>query len=287
MKRIIFLLPVIILLFVSCKPRTKQAELLNVADEIHEDESIGNFAYFDIPENSFFEGVIANFHKYRDPERMYEGLQEYDADGDLIGGVNYIDLAYSDTLLIFNFDKGTVKGILRGEGRYSIYIKGFPTERTIIGDFNGDGKIDSLMVENFESLLQKYHYCEVEEDFNLIFSDKTIPKLPVWGCLDYTIRNEGDLDGDGGDEIGFLAIPGSSNCYTVFTLKNNKWHYLIEDIELTRDMRATGIVPVEKDPEQEGVILVRSTSGGGNCSKTDFVIEQSVKIKDLKLREVE
>jgi hypothetical protein len=290
LKRIIFLLPVIILLFVSCKPRTKQAEHLKPADEIHEDESIEKFAYFDIPENSSFKGVIANFHKYRDPKRMYEGLEEYDSDGNFIGDFNFAALLHSDTLLIFNFDKGTVKGILRGEGRYINYIKGFPIDKTITGDFNGDGKIETMEMD-WESINKKIEKGEISyseiEDFDFIFSDKKIPKLNVWGNSDYTIKNEGDLDGDGADEIGFLYGWATSACrtYTVFTLKNNKWEKLIEGVQLTHDMRAAGIVPVEKDLEQEGVILVRSVSHDNPfCHSTDYVLEQSVKIEDLKYR---
>jgi len=237
---------------------------------------------FEIPEDSYFKDVITNFHKYRKEERLFKGLEmREDSLGEgWIGGPTILDLQFSDTLLILNFDKGTVRGVKRSSDEedpnpYSNYIKGFPTERTITGDFNGDGKKDSLMVENIELLL---HYHKEVENLNFIFSDKSIPDLEVWGCLDYTIKNEGDLDGDGGDEIGFLYCKGSSGChfYNVFTLKNNTWSILIEDIELTRDMRRTGITPVENDSEQEGVILVRSSATDAVCCCTPYVIEKCI-----------
>ena len=102
--------------------------------------------------------------------------------------------------------------------------------------------------------------------------------------MGYTIKNEGDLDGDGGDEIGFLYAWTASGCrnYTVFTLKNNKWYILIDGVASSYDMRAMGIIPVEKDPEQDGVILLCS-SNDYTCSISSYIIEKSVTIKDLKL----
>ena len=233
--------------------------------------------------------VIANFHKYKDEERLFEGLEEC---------FGSFDMMFTDTLLIFNFEKGTVKKVQRkkekdvGVNCFN-YIMGFPTSKTIIGDFNGDGKKESLMVENYESLLNQYDSVELksdssfvyfakEFDFNFVFSDKTIPKLKGWGCMDYTIKNEGDLDGDGGDEIGFLACKtaGSLQFYQVYTLKSNKWKRLIA-APLTLDMRSTGIIPVEKDPKQKGIILIRYDSDMGSYSSASYIIEESVKISEL------
>jgi hypothetical protein len=346
----IFLSIAVILLCFSCKFKTKQEVSINpeqetdMAIEIPENETQqADLVYFEIPQNSSFQGVISNFYKYKDENRLFEGLDT---------NINYyFTLADSDTLLIFNFEKGTVKEI---NGRwdkkrderwnhienyiedfppyffnciknyikgfptdYVNYIKGFPTERTISGDFNGDRKIDTLMLDNQHLMLENQYdklvkelmllvssratkeaprYKELREktyklselslqegEFEFVFSDKTIPGLKVVSNFEYTIKNEGDLDGDGGDEIGFLYGWGTSACrsYTVYTLKNNKWYRLIEDIESTYDMREMGIVPVEKDPEQEGVILIRS-SEVLCCIVSAFVVEKPIKIKDLK-----
>jgi len=307
MKKQIIILTFIafaVLFCVSCKNKQKIVATIETANiTIANDTTSGNvgkeialqenLGYFDIPENSMFKEVIANFYKFRDESRLFEGFEKYWNDPENIPDdikiCQFIDMEFTDTLLIFNFEKGTVKGIKRGKGIYRDYIKGFPTDRTITGDFNGDGKKDSLMVENFESLFQKYgDYPEIEDDFNFVFSDKTIPKLNVWGGLGYTIKNEGDLNGDGGDEIGFLPCAGASSkkLYYVFTLKNNKWYYLVEYVDLTRDMRATGIVPVEKDLDQDSVILIRSSAEESADCCAAYVVEKSVIIKDLKIRRI-
>jgi len=216
--------------------------------------------------------VIANFYKYKNEELLFEGIENY----------GFIDMEFSDILLIFNFEKGTVKMVNRNRDErvdYFNYIIGFPKESTITGDFNGDGKKDSLMLENFELLLQQHVNYKID-GFSFVFSDKTISNLDVSGNLQYIIKNEGDLDGDGGDEIGFLYGWYTSGCrnYNVFTLKNNQWENLIE-VESTLDMRRAGIVPVEKDPEQEGVILIRSSADGAACCCTPYVVEKSLMLK--------
>jgi len=224
--------------------------------------------------------MLANVFKYKNEKQLFKGLERYQT----------INLYHIVGGLVINFEKGTVKEINGNYNsnsnleRYVNYIKGFPTDKTITGDFNGDGKIDSLMVENYDSLSQKYPDDMEDNGFNFIFSDKKIPKLHVIGTLDYTIKNEGDLNGDGKDEIGFLYGWGVSGCrtYQVFTLKNNKWINIIKGYgDSTEDMRAIGIVPVEKDSEQKGVILIRSAAKDAPCccGLDSYIVEKSLKLK--------
>ena len=231
--------------------------------------------------------LIDNFYKYKDENYLLEGT----------GWGIFPD----DTLFIFNFEKGTITRVRISNPQtnkedednsgyrtygYANYIKGFPKDREITGDFNGDGKTE-LMEIDWEPIDKKFEkgelvYSEID-GFDFIFSDKKIPKLNVWGNCDYTIKNEGDLDGDGGDEIGFLYGWGVSACrtYTVFTLKNNKWQEMIT-IDSRKNMRKAGILPIEKDPEQEGVVLIRTPGYYGCCSGADYVVEIPVKITELQ-----
>ena len=91
----------------------------------------------------FYNKVIANFFKYKDEEGLFEGIHN---------AYNWSHMSY-DGLLIFNFEKGTVKKKkiieTKNNGFYINYIAGFPTDRTITGDFNGDGIKDSLMIEDY------------------------------------------------------------------------------------------------------------------------------------------
>ncbi|MCL2167920.1 MAG: VCBS repeat-containing protein [Lentimicrobiaceae bacterium] len=292
MKKL-FALAILILLFTSCNNRFKP-------NEIPENKQITDSLllvnqYYD----SLLNIVIDNFYKYRCEDSLF------------VGGINPYDVFPNDTLFIFNFEKGTIKRVRISDPLYDFdiedlpedateydkflvkyvknfgyinYIKGFPTDNEIIGDFNGDGKIDSL----------KLHDWIIDGDFGFVsdvifsFSDKKIPKLKIGSNLDYTIKNEGDLDGDGADEIGFLYGWGTSVCrvYRVYTLKNNRWKIMAE-IESKMNMRKTGILPIEKDPDQVDVLLIRESGFYECCQWASYVIERKVNVKDIVLQKID
>lgn len=59
----------------------------------------------------------------------------------------------------------------------------------ISGDFNGDGKVDTAILNGKVSSRTK------QKIWTLSFSDKTIPSMRL-GCCDPILVNEGDLNGD-------------------------------------------------------------------------------------------
>ena len=71
------------------------------------------------------------------------------------------------------------------------------------GDFNGDGKIEYAYSESNPS----EYYCLDEVDDgklnNITFSNPTIPAIETEFQIE-RLTNEGDLNGDGTDEIGFI-----------------------------------------------------------------------------------
>jgi len=230
----------------------------------------------------YLDKIISNFYKYKDEDSLFNGLFD---DGYKFG---LLEMEFTDTLLIFNFEKGTVQKVKRFFGdendpyrvlEFSSYIKGMPTERTVTGDFDGCGKKETFIVENYEQLLQANSSDTV---FYLVCLDKKLPKLRLWGCLDeFTINNIGDIDDDGRDELGFMPQAGCSSCkfYWVFTLLKDRWEEILL-IETTRDMRATGILPIVKDPNQKGIVYIRFPEGC--CQRASYVIEATVKAKELK-----
>ena len=289
-----FLITVSAMLLLFCACNNKSAKVEVVAESIENEDSV-KYQRFDSISNALksareFEScnkVIANFYKYRNEDSLFVGIEDY----------GYFDMLYSDTLLIFNFEKGTVKKVKR-EKEYCgyNYIKGFPTEKTVTGDFNGDGRKETLRVEDYELLFNQCDSAELKREINgsrfiyfhkefdsfyFTSSDKQIPDFKAWGSMNFMIKNEGDLDGDGGDEIGISFGGGRIPDYYIYTLKNNKWEELIRLGGFTDDMRNTGIIPIEKDPKRKEVIVIRQPTDDLYFA-TPYVIEESVKISELK-----
>ena len=114
---------------------------------------------------------------------------------------------------------------------------------TIKGDFNGDGRQDTFY-EHFYSMKERREtnkfFSGDEDIYELanIAGDKDVSSymtcnncgvdtLPASGCIGpLFVKNEGDLDGDGADEIGYvpsLAQMSSINRYHILSYKKGKW----------------------------------------------------------------
>jgi hypothetical protein len=94
---------------------------------------------------------------------------------------------------------------------------------TISGDFNGDGKMERAEL-----------YCLLNGDavgYNLHFSDETVKPLDS-SVIEYSamyMTNEGDLNGDGADDIGLFLHSGESywGMYAVYTYSDGEWRELL------------------------------------------------------------
>ncbi|MDB5149605.1 MAG: hypothetical protein JWQ57_3625 [Mucilaginibacter sp.] len=114
----------------------------------------------------------------------------------------------------------------------------------ITGDFNGDGKTDTLTEHYFSGITHKetnkfYDNADYDYDWEMTHkqkpysfiscNDPAVHKLEVakeatFGLL--YLKNEGDLNGDGRDDISLVrnnADFSSLNEYSIITYKNNKW----------------------------------------------------------------
>ena len=114
---------------------------------------------------------------------------------------------------------------------------------TIRGDFNGDGKADTFY-EHFYSKKEhretnKYFSGdediyelgdiadEKEVDAYMACNGCGVDTLHSGGCIGpLFIKNEGDLDGDGADEVGYvpsIAQMSSINRYHILSYKHGEW----------------------------------------------------------------
>jgi hypothetical protein len=92
----------------------------------------------------------------------------------------------------------------------------------IIGDFNGDGKMDTAFVKQTINVKTK------AKGWMLFFSDKTIPAMRL-GCCDVYLINESDLNKDKTTEISVFQAPenGCTYTWTTYSYKAGQWTKLI------------------------------------------------------------
>lgn len=99
---------------------------------------------------------------------------------------------------------------------------------TLIGKFNGID-IDTLICEPMDSINSYYkgfHY-----KWRVFTKNKTVKDLIIENkTIGIHLVKEGDLDGNGTDEWGYVTEWETSNwmCYHAFTNANGEWQHIIE-----------------------------------------------------------
>lgn len=144
---------------------------------------------------------------------------------------------------------------------------------TIKGDFNGDGKIEYAYSESNPA--EYYSLDEVDDGKlnNITFSNPTIPAIETEFQIE-RLTNEGDIDGDGADEIGFVERAVSRICrYTVYSLaRTNQWKKLLH---VDYDALNPPSDVFRPDPNKSGYVIVQTVKWDDGES---IPIVKSVKI---------
>ena len=116
--------------------------------------------------------------------------------------------------------------------QYINSVKGHKEEKYIYGSFL-KGREDTLYVEETNE----------EYMFKVVSSNPNIPVLKLKYTIGPSLVNEGDLDGNATTEVGILDTWHTSSCrlYRIYTLKNNKWYYLVAPLETSESVRGSGV----------------------------------------------
>lgn len=133
---------------------------------------------------------------------------------------------------------------------------------TIVGNFTGNG-LDTLYVEMVENPKYTVHNDDLEQMYIYYLSspNKNIPKIELYGCdaASPKLVNEGDLDGNGTCEVGYIHTWTMSQWryYRIFTLVKNEWRYLVEGdyLDTPEWFRHSG-VEVAEPGKQKGTVLI-------------------------------
>ncbi|MDB5271378.1 MAG: heat shock protein DnaJ domain protein [Hymenobacter sp.] len=142
-------------------------------------------------------------------------------------------------------------------------------KEAVAGDFDGDGRPEYVwlvppeVLENLE--------CQGGCNSYLRFSNAALPAIEQENCIEGTPDNLGDLNEDGGDEIGLLPhrFMGCWVGYYVYTYRAGRWQPLVEPFSTYCNQWEDGVIPIEKDPSRKGYVLIRYT----DSADTTFTLQ--------------
>jgi hypothetical protein len=151
-------------------------------------------------------------------------------------------------------------------------IDGHREMDTIVGNFTGNS-IDTLYVDTdtTKSDGEKWQF----------FARSSNPKIPLfslWGFSNASPKlvNEGDLDGNGTCEVGYLHTWMNSQWryYRILTLVNGQWRYLVEGdyLETPEWFRHSGSEIAERS-NHSGKVLIHYAFDGVNEAGTERLLE--------------
>ena len=153
-------------------------------------------------------------------------------------------------------------------------VRGHNEQDTIIGNFTGSS-LDTLFVFKVvgqnEDRYQSTH-------FFLKSTNPQIPSIELYGYADEPpmLVYEGDLDGNGTAEVGYLHtwINSQWRYYRIFTLVNNEWRYLIDGdyLDTPQWFRNSG-VEIAEPGKEKGTILVHYSFESYDADKDELVHE--------------
>ena len=120
----------------------------------------------------------------------------------------------------------------------------------------------------YDDILSYDEYGEKNKYHSRIFSSNPqVPVLDIYYNLGPSLVNEGDLDRNGTTEFGILDTWTSSNCrrYRIYTLKDYCWYYIVEPLNTSYNLRASGLELAEST-KKKGKIRIRYSDEPRTCN---------------------
>lgn len=145
---------------------------------------------------------------------------------------------------------------------------------SLIGKFNGID-IDTLACEPYGNVIDDEIFGSLCYDWRVFTLNGTIAEIHIANTVGIKFVNEGDLDGNGSDEWGFLVqLPtGAWTSYCVFTAIDGKWELLIDPITIWAEH-------VDKELNPEGAItlqdIVRPSHRNGYVEIKQSVVDDEI-----------
>ena len=181
--------------------------------------------------------------------------------------IDIVDVVEIDTTMIDDGDSLPIDFF-----RSMNTVDGHDERDTIIGNFTGKGK-DTLYVvcDTTKGDGEMWQYYAQS-------NNKEIPRLNLWGwhSIQPKIVNEGDLDGNGTCDVGYLHtwITSQWRFYRIFSLVNGEWRYLVYGDYLdTPEWFRHFVKEIAESTGQKGKVLIHYAFEGVNEAQTERVLE--------------
>jgi hypothetical protein len=99
---------------------------------------------------------------------------------------------------------------------------------SIYGDFDGDGIKEYAFAVQTEKGYGNAIENGVPGTYSVFFSSEQIAEIPV-GCCEIKLINEGDLNGDGADDLSIYQAPMNGNSYWMKSLSwsDTTWNTIV------------------------------------------------------------
>lgn len=165
---------------------------------------------------------------------------------------------------------------------YGNSVKGHIEKDTIVGNFTGN-YIDTLYVA-----IKFDEQAEVEDrvKYYAKSNNPALPTIELYGCIGSQpqLVYEGDVDGDGKDEWGYLHTWTMSQWrqYRIYNYDNirKEWRFLYYDVnggkesllDTSEDVRSSGLDIVEKGPAP-GLIKINYSNGYPKFELRDTIVK--------------
>lgn len=177
---------------------------------------------------------------------------------------NEADTSYEDSLYAEIREREIEDSLIRESHKYINSVKGHKEEYLITGRFV-DNSVDTLWFE-----------CPDEDNrdvWELCCSNKAVKRCKFWGVSPRLVF-EGDLDGNGTDDFGFIDTWHTSNCrnYHVATIRNPTIISMLQ-FETAYSLRASGKKLVKKSNRKgyAHVICSDMEAPGSCCNRAPDV----------------
>lgn len=138
------------------------------------------------------------------------------------------------------------------------------------GDYDGDGRTETVRVTSPSDFMDS-NGNEFEESklvVTIAFPSSELPKISIKESITVYLVNEGDLDGDGADELG--VVPGRGygiwSWYHLYTFKKGQWDQLIYPFRVHFDDLRDDFDFVKKHPKIAGSLIITHTVQDENAN---------------------